>query len=42
MAVVQKAKTNDKTLSKLSEQLLKTVLSLGKDSERIDVVFDVY
>ena len=42
MAIVQSVNPNGKTFGDLSKQLLKTVMSLGKDSERIDVVFDVY
>ena len=37
MALVQKAKTAGQ-----SDTLLRTVLFLGKDSKRIDLVFDVY
>ena len=42
MALIQKAKTARQTFGDLSYTLLRTVLFLGKDSKRIDLVFDVY
>ena len=42
MAAVQKLKTTGKTFGEYSDNLLKVILSLGKDATRIDVVFDVY
>ena len=42
MAIIQSVNPNGKTFGDLLKQLLKTVMSLGKDSARIDVVFDVY
>ena len=42
MALIQKAKTAGQTFGDLSDTLLRTVLFLGKDSKRIDLVFDVY
>ena len=42
MALVQKAKTIGKTFGDLSDTLLRTVMALGKDSQRIEVVFYVY
>jgi len=42
MAMVQKAKTTGLTYEALAKQLLLSVLSSGKSSNRIDVVFDQY
>lgn len=42
MSLVQKMKGNDKTFAQLAESTLAKVLHEGGDSERIDVVFDVY
>ena len=42
MALVQQIKTTKMTYSQFATVLLKKVLSIGRDSSRIDVVFDVY
>ena len=42
MALVQKLKTSGKTFGDLSQDLVDIVLRLGRDSSRIDLVFDVY
>ena len=42
MAHVQQIKTTKMTYSQFATVLLKKVLSIGRDSSRIDVVFDVY
>ena len=42
MAFIQMTKTAAQTFGDLSDTLLRTVLFLGKDSKRIDLVFDVY
>ena len=40
MALVQKTRTTRETFGVISDILLRTVLFLGKDSKRIDLVFD--
>ena len=42
MALVQKLRTSGKTFGELSQDLAEIVLALGKNSSRIDLVFDVY
>ena len=42
MALVRQIKTTKTTYSQFATVLLKKVLSTGRDSSRIDVVFDVY
>ena len=42
MALVRQIKTTKMTYSQFATVLLKKVLSIGRDSSRIDVVFDVY
>ena len=42
MSLVQRMKGNEQTFSQLSETILSIVLHEGGQSERIDVVFDVY
>ena len=42
MALVQKLKTPGKTFGDLSQDLVDVVLYLGRDSSRIDLVFNVY
>ena len=42
MSLIQKRKGNDKTFSQLAESVLSHVLHEGSQSNRIDVVFDVY
>ena len=42
MALVRQIKTTKMTHSQFATVLLKKVLSIGRDSSRIDVVFDVY
>ena len=42
MALVQQIKITKMTYSQFATVLLKKVLSIGRDSSRIDVVFDVY
>lgn len=42
MSVVQKMRGDKLTFEELAEQILISVLRTGADSERIDVVFDVY
>ena len=42
MAVVQKTRTCDKTFGQLAECVLRTVVNLGKQSDTIHLVFDVY
>ena len=42
MALVQKVRASGLTYQQLAEQLLKSVLSISKNADRIDVVFDVY
>ena len=42
MSLIQKMKGNEKTFSQLAESAMLMVLHEGAESERIDVVFDVY
>ena len=42
MSIVQKMKGNDKTFSQLAESVLCHILHEGANSQRINVVFDVY
>ena len=42
MTLIQKAITAGQTFGDLCDTLLRTVLFLGKDSKRLDLVFDVY
>ena len=42
MALVQKLRTSGKTFRELSQDLAEIVLALGKNSSRIDLVFNVY
>ena len=42
MALFRQIKTTKMTYSKFATVLLKKVLSIGRDSNRIDVLFDVY
>ena len=42
IALVQKLRTSGKTFGELSQDLAEIVLALGKNSSRIDFVFDVY
>ena len=42
MAVVQKLKGDHKTFPKIADTIMSMTLNEGHDSERIDVLFDVY
>lgn len=42
MAVVQKLKGDHKTFAEIADTIMSMTLNEGHDSERIDVVFDVY
>jgi len=42
MAVVQKLKGDQKTFAEIADTIMAMALNEGNDSERIDVVFDVY
>ena len=42
MAYIKQLKVIDMTYGSFAANLLTTILSLGKDAQRIDVVFDVY
>ena len=42
MAIVQEIRGDQKTFAEIADSLMYMVLNEGTDSQRIDVVFDVY